>query len=313
MSLKQAPLVAALPVTSGNPQAPNTSDFGNVASAQPPVGSEGPKVVDKEEIFELIRGLIDENKREESLIELSKRRDLYQHLAPTLWYSYGVMAILVQEVVNVYSLLTPPKLTPQASNRVCNALALMQSVASHSDTRLLFLNAHMPLFLYPFLNTVTKQRSYEFLRLTSLGVIGALVKADDPDVIKFLLSTEIIPLCLRIMETGSELSRTVATFVIQKIILVDTGLGYICATPDRFYAVSTVLGNMVADNPSLRLLKHILRCYLRLADHLKAREALKTCLPESLKDETFYEMANEDSTIKKWLMDLKFVIYNEKP
>jgi hypothetical protein len=31
-----------------------------------------------------------------------------------------------------------------------------------------------------------------------------------------LLTTEIIPLCLRIMETGSELSRTVATFIVQK-------------------------------------------------------------------------------------------------
>ena len=36
--------------------------------------------------------------------------------------------------------------------------------------------AHMPLFLYPFLNTVSKARPFEYLRLTSLGVIGALVK-----------------------------------------------------------------------------------------------------------------------------------------
>jgi hypothetical protein len=36
--------------------------------------------------------------------------------------------------------------------------------------------AHIPLFLYPFLNTVTKTKAFEYLRLTSLGVIGALVK-----------------------------------------------------------------------------------------------------------------------------------------
>lgn len=47
----------------------------------------------------------------------------------------------------------------------------------------------MPLFLYPFLNTVSKTRPFEYLRLTSLGVIGALVKVDDTDVINFLLST----------------------------------------------------------------------------------------------------------------------------
>lgn len=42
---------------------------------------------------------------------------------------------------------------------------------------------------------------------------------DDTDVINFLLSTEIIPLCLRTMEMGSELSKTVATFIVQKILL----------------------------------------------------------------------------------------------
>ena len=38
------------------------------------------------------------------------------------------------------------------------------------------MTAHIPLYLYPFLNTVSKLRPFEFLRLTSLGVIGALVK-----------------------------------------------------------------------------------------------------------------------------------------
>lgn len=35
-----------------------------------------------------------------------------------------------------------------------------------------FLAAHIPLFLYPFLHTVSKTRPFEYLRLTSLGVIG---------------------------------------------------------------------------------------------------------------------------------------------
>ena len=40
--------------------------------------------------------------------------------------------------------------------------------------------AHVPLFLYPFLNTTSKTRPFEYLRLTSLGVIGALVKVPTP-------------------------------------------------------------------------------------------------------------------------------------
>lgn len=74
------------------------------------------------------------------------------------------------------------------------------------------------------------------------------------------------------METGTEISKTVATFIVQKIILDDAGLDYMFAIPERFYAVNTVLANMVlslVEQPSQRLLKHIVRCYLRLADHPK--------------------------------------------
>lgn len=70
-------------------------------------------------------------------------------------------------------------------------------------------------------------------------------QVDDTEVINFLLSTEIIPLCLRTMETGSELSKTVATFIVQKILLDSVGLNYICATAERFFAVGAVLASMV--------------------------------------------------------------------
>ena len=55
------------------------------------------------------------------------------------------------------------------------------------------------------------------------------------------MQTEIIPLCLRIMKRGQELSRTVATFIVQKILVDENGLTYICQTGERFYAVSREL------------------------------------------------------------------------
>lgn len=51
----------------------------------------------------------------------------------------GVMTSLLQEIISVYPLLSPSQLTAAASNRVCNALALLQCVASHHETRQLFL------------------------------------------------------------------------------------------------------------------------------------------------------------------------------
>ena len=109
------------------------------------------------------------------------------------------------------------------------------------------------------------------------------------------------------METGSELSKTVAIFIVQKILLDETGLTYICHTYERFYAVGTVLSNMVnqlVETQAVRLLKHVVRCYLRLSDNMRyvhtlrcgvtcadvnfrAREALRACLPEPLRDQAF--------------------------
>ncbi len=198
---------------------------------------------------------------------------------------------------------------------------------------------------------MSKHRAFEYLRLTSLGVIGALVKVDDPEVVRFLLQTEIVPLCLRIMESGSELSKTVATFIVQKILLDDVGLAYLCATAERFYAVcipltittittflalaafsfytnfdvsfhsfffcvycfnftkkvSTVLASMVSrltENPSVRLLKHVVRCYLRLSEQQKSRNALKKCLPGALRDLTFATILKSEETVQKWLHQL---------
>lgn len=267
----------------------------------------GAAVNEEDAVIQHILELTSPATREQALLELSKKREAYENLAPILWHSFGVMASLLQEIVSVYPSLTPPTLTGHGSNRVCNSLALLQCVASHPETRTLFLQAHIPLFLYPFLNTTNKNRPFEYLRLTSLGVIGALVKNDNSEVINFLLSTEIIPLCLRIMETGSELSKTVAIFIVQKILLDEMGLNYICQTYERFYAVGTVLSNMVTqlvETPSIRLLKHVIRCYMRLSDNSRAREALRQCLPDRLRDSTFAHLLKDDITTKRCLNSL---------
>jgi CCR4-NOT transcription complex subunit 9 len=104
----------------------------------------------------------------------------------------------------------------------------------------------------------------------------------------------------------------VATFIVQKILLDEVGLTYICATADRFYAVSTVLNNMVralVETPSHRLLKHIIRCYLRLADNLRARDALRQQLPEELRDNTFLTALRVDPTATRWQQQLVRTVF----
>ncbi|CCW67135.1 unnamed protein product [Phytomonas sp. Hart1] len=271
------------------------------------------------EMFTCICNLYRPEMREKAILDLSKNRENYTVLGPTLWYSVGVMPIILQEIVSMYPLLSVSGQVPvkAAINRASSVLTLLQTVAQHEASRKPFLESQICLFLYPFLRVPPNERT-EVLRLTSLGVIGALVKSDDPAVITYLLNTEIFPLCLRIMEQSVEISRIISTFILQKLLLSEQGLQYACQTPNRFTAVAEVLQFMVSEKDengqhvcATRLLRHIIRCYLRLSENERAREALPKILPEELRNNTFHQYLEKDTNMKKWLLQLLVNIGDE--
>ena len=157
------------------------------------------KEKEKEEIKQItewVDQIKDENTREKALEELSHKRESLSDLALYIWYSTGTVATLLQEIINTYQYLAPPKLTVNRSNRAFSVLDLFQCMAAHLETRHPFLKAQIPIFLYPFSNTLNKSKPYEYILLTALGVIGALVKFDNREVIQYLFNIEIISLCL---------------------------------------------------------------------------------------------------------------------
>ncbi len=185
-----------------------------------------------------INELKNKDKREEAFRMLNNRREMEPNIASLLWHSIGSIAILLQEIIKIYPYLTNMELNQKASEKMCNVLGLFQCIALDPKTRCLFLKANLHLYVYPLINAPNKQRLYEHLRVTSLGVIGALVKGDDPESIRYLVKTELIVLCLRIMKKGNDLSKSVATFIVLKILTHNIGLNYVCQTTDRFKAVA---------------------------------------------------------------------------
>lgn len=111
----------------------------------------------------LVLELSDPNTRENALLDLSKKRESFPELAPCLWHSFGTISSLLQEIISIYPMLSPPTLTAHASNRVCNALALLQCVASHQDTRQLFLQGEIDS------NAMTKKETEKKTNLRESG------------------------------------------------------------------------------------------------------------------------------------------------
>ncbi|KAM3337948.1 hypothetical protein P3S68_032273 [Capsicum galapagoense] len=64
-----------------------------------------------------------------------------------------------------------------------------------------------------------------------------------------------------------------------------------------------MIGELV-EQPSSRLLKYIIMYYFRLSDNQKARDALRTCLLDILRDTTFSSCLSEDLVTRIWLQEL---------
>jgi CCR4-NOT transcription complex subunit 9 len=80
---------------------------------------------------------------------------------------------------------------------------------------LFLINCKLPLCIVNWLLHVNSCQPVEgqpiwLSEFFSSKLCGTSIQVDDTEVINFLLSTEIIPLCLRTMEMGSELSKTVS-------------------------------------------------------------------------------------------------------
>ena len=264
---------------------------------------------DEDLIIKWISEIKNESTRAKAIENLTKFREKNKNLSIYLWYSRGTIATLLQEIISTYQYLSSSKLSLERSNIICSVITLFQCIASHTKTRNEFLESQIPIFLYPFLNNTNKTKHYEYLKLTSLSVIGTLVKSNDPQIISFLINTQITPLLLKIMEKGSELSRTIACCIIYKIVQDDNGIKYICEKKERYNGIIQFMRVMIKNKFSQRLIKHILKTFLRLSENKDARYILKNDVLKDIKNESFIRCLDDSS--KNLLNDLLKVL-NEK-
>ncbi|KAI9185072.1 hypothetical protein LWI28_003884 [Acer negundo] len=66
----------------------------------------------------------------------------------------------------------------------------------------------------------------------------------------------------------------------------------------------------LAEQPSSRQFKQIIRCYHRLSDNARVCYALRSCLPDMLRDGTFSScLREEDPTTRHWLQQLLYNVH----
>ena len=263
---------------------------------------------EEEMIIKWINEIKNENTRIKAIVNLSKYVEKNNKLALYLWYTRGTMAAILQEIISIYQYLSSSKVTLEKSNKICCAISLLQCIASNSETRHEFLESKIPIFLYPFINNTNKAKQYEYLKLTSLSVINALLKKIDNEIISFLIDTAIIPKLLKVMEKGSELSRKIACCIVSQIVQDDNGIKYICEAKERYSAIIQYMKKMLKNNFSQRIINRILKAFLKLSENKDAKNILKNDILKEISDENFIRVLDDSSKI---LVNNLLIILNE--
>jgi CCR4-NOT transcription complex subunit 9 len=250
---------------------------------------------ENELIIKYIEDIKKDRNRINAIKQLSKYSEKNSLLSIYLWYSTGVIAAILQEIINYYQYFSLLKLTQEKSNELCAAISLFKCVASNVETRDKFIDSQLPIFLYPFLSNTSKSKPYEYVKLTTLSLFGALVNDNNSKIISYLTGKEIIPLCLRIIERGTELSKFTASFILLRITNNESGFNYICENKNRFYIIIRVLSIALKGKLSSRIVKFFFKIFARLSENKKIRTILKTVLQEEIKGQNYYENLDDSS------------------
>jgi len=303
--MSSSPTSGSPVLSTRNPEnLPPTSDGADKAEGN------GEKVDRSEEGAQLVRDLLDAEKRDEALQKLSSIRDEIPDIHLLLWNTEGAVMALVTEIMSVYPYLTNRQKAPNV-NKPVNALVLLQTLASNEETQMKLMESGIPFMLYPFLQHTHKMK---FLRVVSLGVIGALVKPENSAIIKMFLGTDLLPLCLEIMRMDKEdVTKVVATFILERILEDPYGSETVCTKLELFdNIVNTLKLTIEQRSTSPRLVKHIFHCFLFLSakcvsnsneqlrtilvDRFRSADLLVQQKPELLEQEPIKKFYNEIHT-----------------
>lgn len=239
----------------------------------------------EKEIQELCRDVILETDKTPIFRKVTKIIEQCPHLALNAWQADGIPILILQELVSIYYIINTENYTNNEAIKTCSILNLLQVMLKDETIKQDFLNAQLPFYLYPFLNVCNTTLQYENLRIAALGVVGTLIDDNDSATINYLKNTEIVPLTLKIMDIGSEVSKIIASNIFLKIINTNEGLDYVCQTYDRFLAINVILNSMVdhcKKNLTEKLLEGIIDIYLRLCDRENVRATFAAKKPEGL-------------------------------
>lgn len=247
--------------------------------------------------------LVTARNKHASLLQIRKYIEEHPEAKEKVWSSFGVLSILLEEIVSSYdriifsSIVTPP-------STLFVSLEMLVLLSSLESFREVCIEGQIPLFLYPILNSPNRGGSMEEIKTVCFNFINILLQKKvegHPHPVKFFKNTELVPLCLKNMEIGAEQSKLAAINVFYSIVSIREGLEHTCQTYDRFMAISMILNSMLVQMEimqSAEILEMIIKTYIKLCGMPNAKIVFSRNRPHMLYSEHIRDITKSSPSIK---------------
>jgi len=283
-----------------------------------------------------IGDLKDDSKRDTIVGLLSEKTQYVPILAPLLWETDGVIHCLIQEILSIFPKVRDSSLSETEADKVSNIITIFQYMAMNTDVRHLMLESKLHKCLLPLLTNTSQVKPLQYLRLSTLGFVGVLLRFQDDTIMTELIGCNLFPLCVNILKKDSMLAKTVAIRIIERLIYHQVGYAElyenkelfdhildginhfassICSSLSTHLMVDGVVSDCDAQDffktkiqhdqicqDQIRILCHALKCYIRMTYCPGGAIAVSKDLPRSVNN--VYKMASNDPKFKEFYSKL---------
>lgn len=220
-----------------------------------------------------------------------------RHYALKIWERNGIPILLLQEVVNPYFQLNTPNFNEQHSTNLIIVLKILEILVEDSQVKKVFVDSRFHYYLYKYITIYEQAPVFETLRVLTLNVLLSLLHNSDQHVHNLMKNTEIVPIILKSIDLGSETVKIQSIDLFYKIVCTEDGLSYACQTFDRFSAINQVLNSVMYHAIQIRstkIVKSIIRVYIRLCDKQQIKNNLSVNKPDNLVNEEIKRIIQSD-------------------
>ena len=171
-----------------------------------------------EEIVELVKQVSGEGSAKEKAIStIIKEEKRIPNIATILWYSSGTSVSILGDLLSFYPTLGIP-ISKADSQKITDVLQLVYIIAKDTQAKLPLVRANFPIYLFPFIQRSIKIPETYHIAAATLAVFSALVAESNPEIIKYLINADFLPIIRKVLSLQNTPMQTVSAYILLKIL-----------------------------------------------------------------------------------------------